>query len=1417
MGRFESSCLVGLLLVSCATPSESIVPTEMSAPESRVHRAVSNRAAVPGETLEERAEATLSAVAASIGIGPRAQAALHLWRVHPLEGDAGMALWRAEIDGFPVLEGDLKVVLDTDGRVVAWSTGHALPSLDGGLQGPPPTLDERDAVSASAEELFLHRLSRDVLAPPTSGSDGWRHVVQLRPGPVELTRPGRVRAVVTAVDGVLRRAFEVEIWGAAAAAPDGFSEAHRLVIDAANGSVLAQQSLTQHAFTYRVWAETSGDYRPLDSPLEDSNPHATQLPDLWQPAYTAASPVSIDGLNGPGDPWLDVGATETRGNNVNAYTDENPDNGYDNGDFRAGTTSLDTFDHTHDPTLDPGDTTSQIEAAIVQAFYTTNWLHDWYYDSGFTEAAGNAQTDNYGRGGIDGDPLLVEVQDFSGTNNATMSTPADGGTPRMQMFIWNGKDPGHVDVDTGWRATAAVAGFGPSTFDIAGAMAEAGTDPTACTGVDAPVAGMVVLIDRGDCTFEDKILEAENAGAIGVIIVNNVAGPPTKMGDSGAGATLPSLHVSDVDGAQMRADLAAGNPSANLVRTSAPHLDSALDNTIVAHEWGHYQFGRLVSGCGTLECGGLNEGSADFQALHMSLRDGDAVDGTYTVGAYAAQSISADSTYFGLRRVPYSSDTNYNALSFRHISDGEPLPATHPVDDKGVDNSEVHNAGSVWSTAVFDAYLALQANAPAAGRTFDETRRRMSDIWVAGLALAPGHPTFLELRDALVVAAAATDPDDAAVLANAFANRGMGTCASGPTDRTTLTGVVEDFLVRPVIGVSELVVSDSLVSCDFDAFLDDGEHGEIVVTVTNSGGVLLAGATLDITFDPVIPDLTLPDGAQVIIPDLAPFSDIELRLPVALAHGATMDGTEVTVTVSQALACSDESSSLWIWTEVDVVPAPVDAFDLHDGTWSTTGTLRDEIWSHQHNGNGSFSWVGLDFASVSDTALQSPPMLVSPVDAFILTIDHRYGFEENRDVWWDGGVIELRVDGGPWTDADTWVVPGYDGTISDQAGNVLANREAFSGYNASWPALEQLVLDFGIALAGSVVEVRFRIGTDQAGDAEGWEIDRFEVAGIDDSPFPERAADTCDIDVDADGFTWLDDCDDADPAVNPAAVEICNGIDDNCDGLADDDDPGVDPATFDTWHADADGDGFGNLAEPQQACVQPPGTVVDSSDCDDGDGAVNPTATEVCNGVDDNCDGLADDDDPGVDPATFATWYGDSDGDGFGDLADPQQACVQPPGTVADSSDCDDSDGAVHPAATEVCNGVDDDCDELIDDDDDSLDPASPDTWYTDADADGFGDPSLGVALCDPPADAVLDGTDCDDTNADVYPGAPDLDDDCNGIPTVDTGFPSEDNDDTKREPAGCGCNTPGTPLPWVWIALSLVAFCQRTPTPRDR
>jgi hypothetical protein len=289
-----------------------------------------------------------------------------------------------------------------------------------------------------------------------------------------------------------------------------------------------------------------------------------------------------------------------------------------------------------------------------------------------------------------------------------------------------------------------------------------------------------------------------------------------------------------------------------------------------------------------------------------------------------------------------------------------------------------------------------------------------------------------------------------------------------------------------------------------------------------------------------------------------------------------------------------------------------------------------------------------------------------------------------------------------------------------------------------------------------------------------------------------------------------DDCDDFDATVGPTAAEVCDGADNDCDGNADDADDDVTDAL--TFYADVDGDGFGDHTTVVMACEGPSGTVDDASDCDDTDGAINADAAEVCDSADNDCDGAIDDADSDL---QGASWYTDADGDGLGDPASEVMACSQPSNTIADGTDCDDTDQLVlgptdyypdldfdlfgddsaastpscvdpgfgwsddprdcddtdsfiRPDTIEVCGYGDDNCDGLVDEDDPTIHVPS---WGPDADSDFFADATQLVAQCDPPqvdwVQAGFGDADCDDTNPDINPFAFEVcdgvDDDCDG------------------------------------------------------
>ena len=160
--------------------------------------------------------------------------------------------------------------------------------------------------------------------------------------------------------------------------------------------------------------------------------------------------------------------------------------------------------------------------------------------------------------------------------------------------------------------------------------------------------------------------------------------------------------------------------------------------------------------------------------------------------------------------------------------------------------------------------------------------------------------------------------------------------------------------------------------------------------------------------------------------------------------------------------------------------------------------------------------------------------------------------------------------------------------------------------------------------------------------------------------------------IPADRSIQAGDCDDDQADVFPGNIETCDGLDNDCTGVADDDLP------VQTYHPDVDGDGFGDFTAPVDSCMELENHVLDGSDCDDGDGSINANAIEICDEIDNDCDGLIDDDDPDVDSDTFLEWYRDQDGDGFGGGA-PDLRCDGGALGLLDGSDCDDTLPEINP------------------------------------------------------------------------------------------------------------------------------------------
>ncbi|HEY5949042.1 MAG TPA: M36 family metallopeptidase [Kofleriaceae bacterium] len=1085
--RTWSNCLAACaLLIGCAD-------TEPSQPGGVVAVSVDHRglprmlqahglAPAPAPTAMESARIHIERLAGEWGVAPGTLPTLKEVGEVPVPGGT-IARIAQTIDGLPVWGRELRVLVHPDGQL-ATASGTLIGTLTPRVR-PHFSYDEPAAIDRAVVATYGAR-------------DGVR------------VERAQAKQVWYPVADRLVAAWLVDAYTSRATGKAG--DAYRTIFDGASGQVLAHYSLVADAaFQYSVFAETTGEKHPLDGPIVDSTPHPTGVPDGFYPAYLAGpNLVTVDSLSKSGDPWLTADATATTGNNVDAYVDFNQPNGLTDGDFRAEVTEAGKFGYVYDTAIGPLDSLTQQKAAITSLFYVLNWLHDFWYDAGFVETAGNAQALNYMRGGVEGDPVLGEAQDNAlggSRNNANMATPDDGMSPRMQVYLWSGKDERSLTLSPSNRTPpTGAASWGPKDFDLSGVLVigndGAGVNPTdGCTALVGDVSGKIVVVDRGNCTFKTKAVSVQNAGGIGMVLVNNQASTsPPGMGDDSSittTITIAALSVTDTEGAMIKADVNAGTVTATMHRKQFQELEGSLDSTLIAHEFGHYIHHRL-SFCENKMCRAMSEGWGDFSALLLLAREGDNLDGAFPFSVYTTQSFSSDPAYFGIRRAPYSVDFAINSLSYRHMADGEPTPTTHPFNPSNA-NSEVHNAGEIWAQVLWDGYVGLQK----AGTDFNAVRLKMAQYVVAGLLLAPNEASPMETRNAILAAVLASNPADHDILMKAFARRGFGSCAvAPPPDSVDFTELRESTIVAGNAQLAAVVLDDN---CDADGVLDSGETATLKIRVANQGHAQLTDVKLEVTS--AAPGVTVMSPPTTLA-TLDQFASTDLEVEVKLDGASAPVAGDLSLAVTSTGGCEPTATfpiAFRLNTDDKPESSTTDTFDTVGSVWEPWTAA----WHHVRESALDGAWHGDDLAVGSDARLTSPQLLASDSAPLVITFQHAYSFEASNGQNWDGGAIEYTVDNGEtWQDVTTLgVAPGYTGMIATDSGNELADRMAYTAQSAVYPELEPVTLDFGKQLAGKAFRIRFRLSTDAGTGAPGWTVDNVAFSGIVGKPFPTQVAD----------------------------------------------------------------------------------------------------------------------------------------------------------------------------------------------------------------------------------------------------------------------------------------------------------------------
>jgi len=658
---------------------------------------------------------------------------------------------RQQLGGIDIFNAGASLATDRDGRLVAFGD-RLVRRLRARSAVRQPALSAADAVARAAAHLGL-----SPSAPLT-----------------ELARPGGpAQAVVFAPSGLSRDEIPVRLeyvpqadadvrlaWNLVIHTPDG-RHWWNLHVDARTGDVLRQDDRIDHD-TYRVFPA------PLVSP--DDGPRSL----LVSPADPVASPFGWHDSNGVSGAEF----TDTRGNN--AFSQEDADANNTGGYRPSGGAGLD-FDAALDFSLQPS---NYRDASITNLFYWNNRAHDVLYHHGFDEPAGNFQQNNYGNGGAGGDPVQADDQDGADVGNANFATPVDGSPPRMQMFLWNQFPTPRLIV----QAPVAIAGtyaagralFGAGSAGLADDVVLA-LDPSDASGTSVTdgcsaltnagsVAGRIALIDRGSCNFTVKVKRAQDAGALGAVIANNLGTGVINMSGADESIVIPAVFVSMATGNLIKGQLGVG-VAATLV--SPADRSGGFDGAVIAHEYGHGVSNRLTGGPSNVSCldlaqsAGMGEGWSDFLGLVFTAQPGDQSDDPKTIGNYL---VGEPPSGPGIRNFPYSTDLGVSPLTYFDIAI----------------LNQPHGVGEVWAAALWEIYWSLvdvygfdpDLIAGTGGNVI------ALELVLDAMKLQPCDPTFLDARDFILTADANANAGiHGCLLWAGFAKRGMGVSAtegSGP-------------------------------------------------------------------------------------------------------------------------------------------------------------------------------------------------------------------------------------------------------------------------------------------------------------------------------------------------------------------------------------------------------------------------------------------------------------------------------------------------------------------------------------------------------------------------------------------------------------------------------------------------------------
>lgn len=535
----------------------------------------------------------------------------------------------------------------------------------------------------------------------------------------------------------------------------------------------------------------NASYNVFPLPVEAPTFGSRQV--ISNPWYLPASP---EGWHSDGDTHYTI----TRGNNVYAYEDTA------NADVAGLSPDGGATRNFNFPFSINGTPAANQNASITNLFYLNNKIHDVFYKFGFTETAKNFQQNNFGNGGLGNDYVEAEGQDGGGLNNANFGTPSDGNKPYMQMYLWSAVNqlffyntPGAAVARTPITGTAE---FGPALTGtgITGDV-QLASSVTACTALPAgSLTGKIGLIERGggtNCGFAVKAKNAQDAGAVAVVIYNNAAATnfPSGMGGSDPSITIPTVSIENAEGEYIKTQL-AGNTTVNITLKNDPATsvtpDGSFDNGIVTHEYGHGISNRLTgTGYGCLSTSvsreQMGEGWSDFFALMLTNRPGDNASVARGMGTYAG---GEKITGGGIRPAKYSPDFAVNPYTYGTTNQMQ------YTNTSGALVTDSHSIGFVWATMLWDLhwkYVEKYGYSSDVMSTTPNGSSKVLQLVTDALKLQGCNPSFIDGRNAILAAdVASTNGQDKCMIWKVFAKRGLGVGASAGV-KNVITDQVENF------------------------------------------------------------------------------------------------------------------------------------------------------------------------------------------------------------------------------------------------------------------------------------------------------------------------------------------------------------------------------------------------------------------------------------------------------------------------------------------------------------------------------------------------------------------------------------------------------------------------------------------------